>query len=244
MSNKVFGYLRTSTDKQQIDNFKNWILNKANELKIGPVEWIEEPGMSGGKDWMKRELGRLLLDRAKKGDKIITFEASRLGRNIKQSMEFLSQCDRKGVKVYAGDMGEDDTIESTLQLFVSQITSQRERENIKRRTKAALDARKTKGMKLGQPLSIMKLDKNGKGRYRNEKNEEEIHRLIKEGVKIKNIASKYKLHPIVMGRYIKKWDLKKPKEERDSILIDKSIQVCNEAEERYKQNQLLKCNVR
>lgn len=190
----------------------------------------------------EKKLGNLLLEKAKEGDKIITYEASRLGRNIKQSMEFLAQCDRKGVEVYARDMGSDDLVESSLQLFVVEMTSQRERENIKTKTKEALKVRKKIGMELGQPENIMKLDKNGKGIYRNEKNEEDIHRLIREGVK-KNIAERYNMHPIVMGKYIKKWNLKKPKEERDPEIIKKAVESSEKATREYLKNQTLKTKI-
>ena len=56
---KVYGYLRVSTDKQDINNNKADILLKANELKLGNVEWIEET-ISGTKDWKNRELGKLM----------------------------------------------------------------------------------------------------------------------------------------------------------------------------------------
>lgn len=236
--NKTYGYLRISTESQNISNNKNWILQKANDLKIGPVEWVSET-VSGGKDWKKREIGKL-LEKANKGDKIITFEVSRIGRNIKQSMEFLACCDRKGVTVYAGDMGEDDSVESSLQTFVAQMTSQRERENIKRRTKTALETRQKLGMILGQPKGIMNLDKNGKGIFRNENNEEIIHNLINEGIKIKNLAERYKVHPIIMGKYINKWDLKKPKEIRDQDKINEAIKMSEKAKEDYLKNQTLK----
>jgi len=38
----VYGYLRVSCEKQIIDNYKNWILRKANDLQIGPVIFIEK----------------------------------------------------------------------------------------------------------------------------------------------------------------------------------------------------------
>jgi putative DNA-invertase from lambdoid prophage Rac len=239
MANKVYGYLRVSTDKQNIDNYRNWILRKANDLKIGPVVWTEET-VSGGQDWQKREIGKL-YDRCIKGDTIITFESSRIGRNIKQTMEFLSCCDRKGIKVYSNDLGEDDSVESSLQTFVAQISSQRERENTKKRTKEALATRKLDGMKLGQNYqNIMNLDKDGKGIFRNETNEENIHNLLVQGVKIKNIASRYNLHPIVLGKYIKKWDLKKPKDERDPEKLRLAIEASDIASKQYLLNQSLK----
>ena len=46
-----YGYLRVSIEKQDLETNKNWILRKANELKICPVE----ESFSGKKDWRKRK---------------------------------------------------------------------------------------------------------------------------------------------------------------------------------------------
>jgi DNA invertase Pin-like site-specific DNA recombinase len=236
---KTYGYIRISTKKQEIDNFQNWILKKANDLKIGPVEFVQET-VTGKKDWTKRELGKL-FEKLEKGDNIITFEYSRLGRSWLNSIEFLAQCDRKGVKVYPGDLDIDpNNTKSCVEMFMQAVQSQTERENTSRRTIAALETRKAKGMKLGQKEGIMKLDKNGKGIFRNEQNEKDIHELIINGLKIKNIAEKYKTHPIIMGKYIKKWDLKKKPEQRNQELINKSIQRSDNARLEYLKNQTLK----
>ena len=60
------------------------------------------------------------------------------------------------------------------------------------------------------------------------------------GTKIKSIAEKYHMHPIVMGKYIKKWDLKKKVGERNPEVIKKSIDMSNKASLVYLKNQSLK----
>lgn len=236
---KTYGYIRVSTGKQDELNFENWILKKANDLLIGPVIFIKET-VSGKKDWKKRELGKL-FDKLEKGDSIITFEYSRLGRNWMNSIEFLAGCDRKGVKVYPGNINVDvNDTRSSVDLFMAAIQSQTERENTSRRTKESLQRKKDIGMVLGKKKGIMRLDKGGKGIFRNEKNENDIHQLLQQDMKIKKIAELYKITPIVMGLYIKKWDLKKTKDERNVELIKKSIQISDSAYQEYVKNQTLK----
>lgn len=235
---KTYGYIRVSTNKQDESNFEGWICKKANELKLGHVEFIRET-VSGKKDWKKRELGKL-FEKLDKGDSIITFEYSRLGRNWLNSIEFLAGCDRKQVKVYPGDINIDpNDTKSCVDLFLAAMQSQTERLNTSNRTKEALRRKKELGMKLGKKKGIMKLDKFGHF-YRNEKNEDDIHKLLKEDMKIKKIASKYNCTSVVMGLYIKKWDLKKTKDERDKKVIEDSIKISNEARDEYLKNQTLK----
>jgi DNA invertase Pin-like site-specific DNA recombinase len=195
-----YGYLRVSTLAQDIENNRNWILRKANDLKIGPVIFIEEK-VSGKKDWKKRELGKL-FEKLNKGDKIITFEYSRLGRDFKQTMEFLSCCDRKGVKIYGGDIENDGSLESNLQVFIASVTSQKERENISRRTKEALKKKKEEGVILGRKKDKMILEKKPN-------NIIDIKNLIENGTKLYVIAQKYETTPLTLSKFIKKHNLKK-----------------------------------
>ena len=93
----VYGYLRVSTEKQSISNYKSEILLLANDKKLGNVIWIEET-VSGRKDWRKRVLGKE-FEKMVEGDIIIMSEYSRIGRDFLQSLEFLAECKRKKVNV-------------------------------------------------------------------------------------------------------------------------------------------------
>lgn len=195
----VYGYLRVSTEKQDLENNRNWVLRKANELKLGNVEFIEET-VTGKKDWRKRELGKL-YEKMVKGDKIITFESSRLGRDFKQTMEFLACCDRKGIMVHAGDIKADNSMESNLQMFVSAMSADKERADISRRTKEALKRKKEAGIILGRKKGVMTLDKD-------EQNINNIKESIEKGVKLGTIADTYKVTYATLHKFIIKHNLK------------------------------------
>lgn len=126
-------------------------------------------------------------------------------------MEFLAECDRKWVKIYGGDIDNDDSLESNLQVFISSVTSQKERENISRRTKEALKRRKEEGVILGRKKGVMKLDKE------QDKNIAEIKNLIENGTKLYAIAKKYDVTPLTLTRFIKKHnlDINKPTKKED-----------------------------
>jgi predicted site-specific integrase-resolvase len=54
---QVIGYLRVSTQDQDLEKNKADILAFANERKLGHVSWVEEK-ISGVKTWKKPELAK------------------------------------------------------------------------------------------------------------------------------------------------------------------------------------------
>lgn len=214
----VYGYLRVSTERQDIENFRNWVLRKANELQIGPVVFIEDT-VSGRKPWTKRKLGEY-FNQMVKGDTIITFEISRLGRDFRNTISFISECDNKGVKIYAGDIQTSDiSIESNMKIFMKTMTAQQERDEISRRTKEALARKKAAGVKLGRPPRSDKL----KAIY------PDIDELIKNallmGVKKKAIANKYSVSRETLRKYIRANNLDVPKEKTNNIVSHSDVSL-------------------
>jgi putative DNA-invertase from lambdoid prophage Rac len=197
---KVYGYLRVSTGKQEIENNKSAILLKANELKLGcNVEWIEEQ-ISGTKHWANRELGKL-IEIIKEGDIIITSEVSRFGRRYFDVVQFLAKCAEKKVKIYCtnSDLKIDDSIQSQMVIFAQSISAQIEREHISSRTKIALQRKKAEGVKLGRKcMMVMDKDPN---------NINKVKDLINKQVKLKAIAKEMKCTAPTLRAFIKKHNL-------------------------------------
>jgi len=71
-----FGYLRVSTDGQDVDSQKLGLLEYANSHGFSPVELVAET-VSRSANWKGRELG-VLLAKAARGDVILTPEFTRL----------------------------------------------------------------------------------------------------------------------------------------------------------------------
>ena len=90
----IYGYIRVSTKKQDVDNQRYELLKfaQSNQLAIG--EFIEET-VSGTKSYKDRKLGNLIKI-LQKSDTIIITELSRFGRSLLEVMEILNQ-DRKSV---------------------------------------------------------------------------------------------------------------------------------------------------
>jgi len=183
-TNRVVGYLRVSTQEQDLEKFKTDILRLANDKGLpGPVEWVEEK-VSGCKDWRKRELGTL-LNNLSEGDTVIVSELSRLGRSTLQILEIMKLAKEKGIAVHSvkGGWSLTSSMESKIVLNVLAMVAEIERDLISSRTKEALRAKKAQGIKLGRPK--------GPGKSKLDVYKEEIVALLRNGSTKVYVARKY-----------------------------------------------------
>lgn len=198
---QVYGYLRVSTEDQNLDNNKDVIQKKKDELKlIGPITWVEEK-ISGTVNYEKRELGKL-FETMKEGDILIISELSRISRNSLEICSFLRNALIKKIIVYSLDITQpiNGSLESLMLINMISFGAQLERERISQRTKIALAKRKAEGKILGRPkgTTMSKLDNHA----------DKIKQMIEQGIKIKRIASDYCVTPLTMSKFIKKKNLK------------------------------------
>lgn len=193
----VFGYIRVSTDKQTVENQRYEINQFCKQEGTEVAKWIEETA-SGNKEPNKRKLGNTLA-RLKSGDILICTELSRLGRSLMMIMEILNHCLKRDVQVWTIKdnyrLGAD--ISSKVLAFAFGLSAEIERNLISQRTKEALARKRSEGVVLGRPLgrksSCVKLS--GK--------EKEITELLKNGVSISKIASRFKVHRITVSKFIR-----------------------------------------
>lgn len=178
---KVYGYIRTSMDKQDHENQRYAILEFANKKGLGNVAFVEET-VSGRVSWEKRKLASL-INHVQKGDILITSELSRLGRSMLEVMELLSVLTKREVKVHAikGEWDIGNGLQSKVLAFAFSLASEIERELISARTKEALSRKRAEGMILGRP-------KGSTGKSKLDGQEEEIKRLISHKVPKSAIA--------------------------------------------------------
>lgn len=147
----VVGYVRVSTNKQDVENQKFEISKYAKTHDLIIDEWFEET-VSGTKDPSKRKLG-VILNKAQKGDIIICTEISRLGRSLFMVMDVLNLCMSREINVWTTKeqykLGSD--ISSAILAFAFSLSAQIERDLLSQRTKAGLERKKAEGIKLGRP---------------------------------------------------------------------------------------------
>lgn len=201
LSPQVIGYLRVSTQDQDLEKNKADILAFANERKLGNVDWVEEK-VSGVKTWRKREISKA-VDSLNAGDWLIVAELSRLGRSTLDILDILSELKRKDVNVYAvkGNWTLNGSIEAKVFLTMMALFSEIERDLISARTKEALKARKAAGVKLGRPK--------GPGKSKLDQFRPEIEALLKNGSTLKFISKRYGSSEANLLNWIKKNDIDK-----------------------------------
>jgi DNA invertase Pin-like site-specific DNA recombinase len=180
---RVIGYLRVSTNDQELEKNKSDILHLANHLNLGRVNFVEEI-VSGKVSWKKRRIAEI-IDEFTKGDTLIVSELSRLGRSMLECMEILSVAVEKGVRVYAvkGNWSLDTSIQSKIVAMAFSMASEIERDLISQRTKEALRYKKEQGIKLGRPP--------GPGKSKLDRFRPEIEALLANGTTQRFIARRY-----------------------------------------------------
>jgi DNA invertase Pin-like site-specific DNA recombinase len=199
-SPRTIGYLRVSTIDQDLEKFKTDILHRANDMKLGTVEWVEEK-VSGTKDWRKRKLGEV-FQTLQPGDTIIVPELSRLARSTLQILEIMKEAKEVGVAAHAikGNWNLNESMESKIFLTVLAMVSEIERDLISARTKEALKALKMSGVVLGRPK--------GPGKSKLDVHREDIIEDLQRGVMKTRIAKRYGTTPENVWNWIQKNGIK------------------------------------
>ncbi len=195
----VYGYIRVSTEKQDLENQKHEILTYSNKKRIGNIDFVEET-ISTRVNLEKRKLWDL-IQKLNKGDTLIVSELSRLGRSTMEIMIIFKELASKEIKtlVIKGgfEIGDpENKIQSTVLIFAFGLAAEIERELISSRTKEALARKKAEGVILGRPkgsLSHSKLD----GR------ENEIKLLLDKKVPVASIAKILEVSRTTMTNFIK-----------------------------------------
>ncbi len=149
----IIGYIRVSTDKQNLENQKHKILSYAQSHKLIIDEFVELEISSKG-DLKKRKIDELFL-KLKKDDTLICTELSRLGRNMLEILNLIERFNDAGIKLIFVNQPELSTNQSSalssLLLAIYGYFAQTEREIISERTKQGLAAARKSGVKLGRP---------------------------------------------------------------------------------------------
>ena len=197
----IYGYIRVSTDKQNVENQRFEIENHCKERGMIVNAWIEET-ISGTKKIDQRKLGKL-LNKLKKDDILICAELSRLGRNMFMIMSILNYCMEKEIKVWTikDNYRLGDDLTSKVLAFAFGLSAEIERNLISQRTKEALVKKRAEGIVLGRP----------KGRkssyYKLSGRDNMIKEILNKGIPKVQIARILNVHRNTLSAYIKENNL-------------------------------------
>ncbi len=147
----VIGYIRVSSDKQDLQKQEHLLLRYAQQHDFQIDEFINIE-ISSRKGIKERRIDEL-LNRLKGGDILLVAELSRLGRNMFEVINIINQLSEDGVEVAFVRQPELSTAgpHRKLLLAIYSYFAEAEREFISMRTKQGLAAARASGKKLGRP---------------------------------------------------------------------------------------------
>ena len=148
---KVIGYIRVSTDKQDLEKQRHLLLDYAQRNQLQVNKFIHAEA-SSRKDTKDRRIDELLT-KLTKGDMLLVAELSRLGRNMLETLNIINELSQNGVSIVFIRQPELSTIgtHTKLLLAIYSYFAEVEREYISMRTKQGLAAARAKGKLLGRP---------------------------------------------------------------------------------------------
>jgi DNA invertase Pin-like site-specific DNA recombinase len=148
---KVVGYVRISTDKQDLERQDHLLLDYAHKNHLLINEFIRAEA-SSSKDTKEKKIDELLTNLSK-GDMLLVTELSRLGRNMLETLDIVNELSQNGVSIIFVSQPELSTTGTHAKLLLSIYSyfAEAEREYISMRTKQGLAAARARGKLLGRP---------------------------------------------------------------------------------------------
>jgi DNA invertase Pin-like site-specific DNA recombinase len=199
----IYGYLRVSSDEQDVNSQKQGVDEFAKNKGWTIDQYITDEGVSGGKDPDKRNLGKL-MNLWKKDDIIVCSEISRLGRDLYMVMDILHFAMKQECVIYTVKdkfvLGND--IQSKVLAFAFGLSAEIERQMIRQRTKEGLMLRMKLGVLVGRPLGstledpVADIDK------------ERFIEQYKWGVPERRLAANFGIDRNTVARWLHRWGLK------------------------------------
>ncbi len=213
---KIYAYLRVSTDQQaesgagiaaQIDACQKW----ADSQKLPISRVFTEEGISGAAALDKRPALMDLISSLKKGDILLVAKWDRIGRAELAVAAIESLVQGRGAKIMsaAGEGTEDtDELSAFIKKKMVKFFAEYERMVIKTRTKAAMQAKKARGERVGYIPFGHRLSENGINIELDEQEQSilaQIKKLRLSGLSIRQIATELNLRGI-FNRNGNKWN--------------------------------------
>lgn len=203
---KTYAYLRTSTEKQDLNNQKLEILEYARKHDLKVDEFVEI-AISSRKTTKQRRIDELMAT-IQTADTLIVSELSRFGRSTAEVIGLVNELVARQIRtiiIKQGlDIQQNHDLQSKVIITLFSLFAELERDLISLRTKEALAAKKSQGIKLGKPKGTIQASKFDKDRST-------IQELLAYGLSVRKIAKYlgYTDHR-GMNTYVKKRSLRPP----------------------------------
>ena len=179
---QTIAYIRTSTDKQDLNNQKLEILEYARKKDL-KVDSFVEITISSRKNTKQRRIEEV-LQMLTPSDTLIVTELSRLGRSTAEVIALVNELVAHKIRIIVLkqnlDINQHD-MNSKIVITLFSLFAELERDLISLRTKEALATKKLQGVKLGKPKGTIQKSKFDADRER-------IKELLSLGLSVRKIA--------------------------------------------------------
>jgi DNA invertase Pin-like site-specific DNA recombinase len=140
------GYARVSTDDQVLDS-------QHDALAAAGCEQVYDDVASGARD--DRPGLEQAMKALRKGDVLVVYKLDRVGRSLPHLVELVAELERRevGFRVLTGQI-DTTTAAGRLVFHIFAALAEFERELIRERTRAGLDAARARGRKGGRPAKM------------------------------------------------------------------------------------------
>jgi len=199
----VIGYIRVSTEQQDVRNQQHEILEYANQHKLHVDRFIKRE-ISSRKDLKARGIEEL-LGSLKKGDTLVVSELSRLGRSIIEVISSINELVKRkirfiSIKQHLDIKGNHD-VQSKVMVTIFSLLAELERDLISERTRKALAAKKVQGVALGRPTGSI-------GKSKLDSKLPEIVDLLRDRASYSFMARRFKVSRPAIVNFIRTRKLK------------------------------------
>lgn len=161
MENKIFAYMRISTNHQKTDRQKQVIIEYSMSNRFEIDEFVSDV-ITGGTKADNRPNYHNMKEHFRNGDTLIISDVDRLGRNADDVIVEIKDLQSKGIRVVALDvpflndwekMNDDSLSKMIIDIFVTikAHIAQQEKEKIHERVMQGLEVARVKGKKIGRP---------------------------------------------------------------------------------------------
>src|SRR5229473_2216819 len=200
---RIIAYIRTSTDKQDLNNQKLEILEFARKKEL-KVDAFVEITISSRKTSKQRRIDEV-LERLGGSDTLVVTELSRLGRSTAEVIALINQLVARNIRIIILKQNLDihkHDMNSKIVITLFSLFAELERDLISLRTKEALAAKRIQGKTLGKPKGTLQ-----KSKF--DADLERIKDLLKLGLSVRKIAALlgYNNH-LALNTYITKRKLR------------------------------------
>lgn len=163
MENKIFAYMRISTNHQNTDRQKQTIIEYSVKNGFNIDAFVSDT-ITGGTKADNRPNYHNMKEHFRKGDTLIVSDVDRFGRNADDVIVEIKDLQSRGIRVVALDvpflndwekMNDDSLSKMIIDIFVTLKAhiAQQEKEKIHDRVMQGLEVAKAKGKKLGRPAT-------------------------------------------------------------------------------------------